>query len=189
MKKSILYIIIGILALTSATSCVKYSPKPRGYFRIELKEREYSRSDSTLPYSFEYPKNLSMIIPSKQDKEWFDIVYPRYNARIYFSYKPVNKNFREISEDSRNFVYKHAFKADAISEQFYANEKNKTYGILYEIKGNTASAVQFVLTDSVNHFLRGALYFNNRPNKDSIAPVVDYITEDIVKIMETTRWK
>ena len=88
MKKSILYIIIGILALTSATSCVKYSPKPRGYFRIELKEREYSRSDSTLPYSFEYPKNLSMIIPSKQDKEWFDIVYPRYNARIYFSYKP-----------------------------------------------------------------------------------------------------
>ena len=140
MKKSIIYIIAVVLASTLATSCVKHSPKPRGYFRIELKETEYSRSDSTLPYSFEYPKNLSLIVPNKQDKEWFDIVYPRYNARIYFSYKPVNKNFREISEDSRNFVYKHAFKADAIGEQFYENAENKTYGILYEIKGNTASA-------------------------------------------------
>ena len=189
MKKSIFYIIIAVWAAMFTTSCVKHSPKPRGYFRIELKEKEYSRSDSTLPYSFEYPKNLSLIVPNKQDKEWLDIVYPRYNARIYFSYKPVNKNFREISEDSRNFVYKHAFKADAIGEQFFENTENKTYGILYEIKGNTASAVQFVLTDSAKHFLRGALYFNNRPNKDSIAPVVEYITEDIVKIMETTRWK
>lgn len=188
MKKSILYIAFALLTLALSTSCVKHTPKPKGYFRIDLKEKEYSRSDSTLPYSFEYPQNLSMIIPSKQDKEWFDIVYPRYNARIYFSYKAVNKNFREVSEDSRNFVYKHAFKADAISEQLYENAENKTYGILYEIKGNTASSVQFVLTDSVNHFLRGALYFNNRPNKDSIAPVVNYITEDIVKIMETTRW-
>ena len=188
MKKSIFYIAFALLTLALSTSCLKHTPKPKGYFRIDLKEKEYSRSDSTLPYSFEYPKNLSLIVPNKQDKEWFDIVYPRYNARIYFSYKPVNKNFREISEDSRNFVYKHAFKADAIGEQFFENTENKTYGILYEIKGNTASAVQFVLTDSVNHFLRGALYFNNRPNKDSIAPVVDYITEDIVKIMETTRW-
>ena len=62
------------------------------------------------------------------------------------------------------------------------------YGILYQIKGNAASQVQFLLTDSVKHFLRGALYFNNRPNKDSIAPVANYITEDIVRLMETAEW-
>ena len=73
MKKSIYYIIIALLGLVINTSCVKHTPKPKGYFRIDLKEKEYSRSDSTLPYSFEYPKNLSLIVPNKQDKEWFDI--------------------------------------------------------------------------------------------------------------------
>ena len=63
------------------------------------------------------------------------------------------------------------------------------HGILYDLKGNTASNVQFVLTDSTKHFFRGALYFNNVPNKDSIAPMSDYIREDIIHIMESFEWK
>ena len=117
------------------------------------------------------------------------IVIKIYNARIYFSYKEINNNFQEIAEDSRNFVYKHAFKADAIVENQYLDSIKKVYGILYEIKGNTASSVQFLATDSTHHFLRGALYFNNHPNKDSLAPVISYISDDIRHIMETLRWE
>jgi gliding motility-associated lipoprotein GldD len=79
-------------------------------------------------------------------------------------------------------------KADAITEQAYLNDENRVYGILYELKGNTASNIQFVLSDSTKHFLRGALYFNVNPNKDSIAPVVDYIREDIIRLVETLEW-
>ena len=117
------------------------------------------------------------------------MVYPTYNARIYFSYKQINNNFQEIAEDSRNFVYKHAFKADAIIENPYEDSDKNVYGMLYEIKGNTASSVQFLVTDSTQHFLRGALYFNNHPNKDSLAPVISYISEDIRHMIETLRWE
>mgnify|MGYP003300928618 FL=1 len=87
-------------------------------------------------------------------------------------------------------VYKpHTVKADAISESLYQSAERDVYGILYELKGNTASNVQFVVSDSVTHFLRGALYFNSNPNKDSIAPVVNYINEDIIRLVETLRWK
>jgi gliding motility-associated lipoprotein GldD len=79
--------------------------------------------------------------------------------------------------------------ADGIGEKVFENKDKDVYGILYDIKGNTASSIQFVLTDSVKNFFRGALYFDNVPNKDSIAPVVSYLREDIVRLMESFEWK
>jgi len=187
MKQLTLFIVLFV-SLT-LVGCSNSTPKPRGYFRIELTEKQYSKANLDEPITFEYPSNVAKIVRHRGNDEFFDIVYPKYNARIYCSYKKIENNFYNISEDSRTFVYKHAIKADAISEQPYENPEKKMYGILYQIKGNTASQVQFLLTDSTKHFLRGALYFNNRPNKDSIAPVADYITTDIVRIMETAEWK
>jgi len=173
--------------------CSENIPKPRGYFRIDLpKEKTYETFNTPgYPYTFEYA-NIAKVAPktgNPDDPFWIDIVYPQFNARIYGSYKKVENNFREISEDSRTFVYKHTVKADAITEQPYENEERKVYGILYELKGNTASGIQFILTDSTHHFFRGALYFNVSPNKDSIAPVAAFIREDIIRLIETLEWK
>lgn len=179
---------IAILSLLLSACSSGDAPKPVAYFRIALEPKQYALSDSCRPYVFEYPSNVARIVYGS-NQDWFDIVYPDYNARIYCSYKPVDGDFRQISEDSRNFVYKHVIKADAISEKSFENPESDVYGILYDIEGNAASQVQFVITDSVRHCLRGALYFNERPNKDSIAPVADYIREDIIRLMETARWK
>lgn len=187
-SKILLGLIGWVLLLLGLTACQHYTPKPRSYFRIHLQEKTYQRSDSTLAYSFEYPANIAYIQNNPKDKEWFDIIYPNYNARIYFSYKPINNNFQEVAEDTHTFVYKHAFKADAIIVNPFDWSEHNVYGILYEIKGNTASSVQFLITDSTHHFLRGALYFDNHPNKDSLAPVISYISEDIRHLIETTRW-
>lgn len=172
--------------------CSEYIPKPRGYFRIDLPEKTYvTFNESGFPYSFEYA-DIAKVVPKggeMRDSFWIDIVYPQFNARIYGSYKKIENNFRDIAEDSRSFVYKHTMKADAIMEQPYMNDEHKVYGILYELKGNTASGIQFILTDSVHNFFRGALYFNVSPNKDSIAPVADFIREDIIRLIETLEWK
>ncbi|MCQ2350720.1 MAG: gliding motility lipoprotein GldD [Paludibacteraceae bacterium] len=183
------FLITAMFLALILVSCNSNTPKPRGYFRIALDEKTYDTVNLQEPVSFEYPSNVARIVYHRAEEEFFDIEYPKYNARIYCSYKDIDGNFYAISEDSRNFVYKHVIKADAISEQPFEAPERSMYGILYLIKGNTASQVQFLLTDSVKHFLRGALYFNNRPNKDSIAPVADYITDDIVRLMETAEWK
>ncbi|MDR1437410.1 MAG: gliding motility protein GldD [Candidatus Symbiothrix sp.] len=122
--------------------------------------------------------------------KWFNLVYPSLNAQIFCSYLPIiSGNFAGITEESRKFAYLHTVKADAINEYFFANPEHKVYGLIYEIKGNVASHVQFVLTDSVTSFFRGALYFDNIPNQDSIAPVLEYINEDIRMLMDSFRWK
>ena len=86
-------------------------------------------------------------------------------------------------------VKNHITKADAINEQPFINHENKVFGILYDLKGNTASAVQFYVTDSTRHFLRGSLYFSAEPNADSLAPVIDFFREDIIHLIETLKWK
>lgn len=192
MKRSKL-LVISIMAaiITVITGCSNSVPRPRGYFRIALPEKEYEKfANDTFPYSFEYA-NVATIErkATKDEPYWVDVVYPNLNAKIYCSYKNINGNFREVSEDARSFVYKHTIKADDITEQPYEDDSAKVYVLLYELKGNTASAIQFVATDSVKHFFRGALYFNNTPNQDSVAPVREYIREDIIKMLESLRWR
>ena len=166
-------------------------PKPRGYFRITLPEKEYSQIDTALPYQFERPQyaRLRPDQASGGQNYWGNLVFPRFEAKIHLSYKEIEENLYQLYEDNRELAFKHTVKADAIKERMFESPENNVYGIMYEIQGNTASPVQFFVTDSTQHFLRGSLYFNTVPNKDSIAPVLDFIREDVVHMMETLEWK
>ena len=83
---------------------------------------------------------------------------------------------------------KHNIKADLISEQVYLNTEKNVYGMLYDYDGLTATAIQFYLTDSLNHFFRGALYFNTEIN-DSITPINFFLKQDIKMLIESLSWK
>lgn len=184
--------ILTILFCFVAGSCGDaLIPRPYGYFRVDLPAHSYTRNDvNGFPYSFDISTAaVSQIKNAEGEKFWMDITYPALNATIYCSYKPVNSDLFNLVEDTRNIVYKHAVKADAIAEIPFENKESKVYGILYELEGNTASPTQFVLTDSIRHFFRGALYFESVPNKDSIAPMVNYVQQDIVRLMESFDWK
>ena len=71
----------------------------------------------------------------------------------------------------------------------YINSNNRVYGIIYDLRGNTATAVQFFVTDSSSNFLRGSLYFDTEPDADSLAPVVDFFREDIIHLIESLKWE
>lgn len=62
-------------------------------------------------------------------------------------------------------------------------------GFAFEMKGPAASPFQFFLSDSTNHFFRGALYFNTQARPDSLAPVYEFVREDLMKMIETFEWK
>jgi gliding motility-associated lipoprotein GldD len=165
-------------------------PLPYGYFRVDLPAHNYKALDADGTYKFDYSTSAEVQQHlEKGHEKWVDIKYPYLNASIYCSYLPVNGNLEQLLEDGRKFVYKHSVKADGIAEKVYLHPEKRMYGILYDLKGNTASSVQFILTDSSKHFFRGSLYFDNVPNKDSIAPMVKYIREDVIRIMESFEWK
>ena len=168
------------------------TPKPRGYFRIDFPEKEYQLFDSThYPYRFLYPTYGVAVEDDSRIAEdfWINVDFPSYKARIHISYKDARGRLDSLTEDSRRLAFKHAHTAEAISERFYTNSETNVHGILYNIKGNTASSWQFFVSDSVDHFLRGALYFSVTPNKDSLAPANKFFGEDLVKLMETVEWK
>jgi gliding motility-associated lipoprotein GldD len=173
-------------------------PRPKGYFRIDLPEKEYILFDQDsseamdMPFIFEYPSygNLSFRQENAGEPGWFNIEFLSYKAKIYFTYKNINGDFEDLMEQTYKMnVKNHIPKADAINEQVIRNNENRVYGVLYDLKGNTATAVQFYVTDSVNHYLRGSLYFSAEPNADSLAPVINFFREDIIHLIETLKWK
>ena len=124
------------------------------------------------------------------EQGWFNINIPVYNARIYLTYKPVQGDLASLIEQTyRMNVKNHITRADAINEELIYNTDKRVFGILYDLKGNTATAVQFFVTDSINHFLRGSLYFSSEPNPDSLAPVIDFFRQDIAHMIETLKWE
>jgi gliding motility-associated lipoprotein GldD len=167
-----------------------YTPRPYGFFRVTISEPEYSFISSPyLPYRFEKSQIAEIKLRESPDEiYWIDIVYTTLNATIHGSYIRINNNLYELTEDARNLAYAHVSRADDLREPFFYHPEKSVYGFLYYIRGNVASPIKFFVTDSVRHFFRGALYFNHRPNKDSIAPMLDYIREDIIHLMETFEW-
>lgn len=191
MISRILYI-VAILTLFTVGACKqKYTPKPYGYFRIDFPEKKYQLSDLNYPFQFEYPTYAKLVPDTLYDAEpyWLNISIPEFKSKIHLSYKPVNNNLAKLTEDSRELAYKHSIKASAINEKRYLNPDKKVYGIIYEIKGNAASSLQFHLTDSTKNFIRGSFYISEIPNYDSLRPVIGFIDEDIYHLIETFRWE
>jgi gliding motility-associated lipoprotein GldD len=175
----------------------KYTPKPRGFFRIGFPEKIYISLDSQFPYQFEIPQ-YARVTPDYQNPDkpqWINVEFPANKAEVHLSYYTLNgngKGNRELlaglMEETRELAYKHSVKANAIEERVFINPGEEVYGTVYQIEGNAASPIQFFLTDSTKHFLRGALYIRATPDIDSLKPVIEFLKRDVIHLIETTQW-
>lgn len=185
-------VILILSALLLFAGCGEsYTPKPYGYFRIDFPPKQWQRTNDSLPYSFQLSA-YARLLPDRTpeaEKGWMNIDYPSYNARIHLSYKKISADTSLASfiADCHRMAYTHTIKAESINEKYF--QRNHLSGLVYYIEGNAASSTQFFITDSTRHFLRGALYFNQHPDKDSLAPVIHYLRQDIVNLMETLSFK
>jgi gliding motility-associated lipoprotein GldD len=189
-RKNILMLLLLVVMFGACDE--SYSPKPRGYFRIDMPEHDYIPFDTNFPYTFEYP-SYAVITPdpfTPEEPYWLNINFPEFKGKIHLSYKKVDGNLVEYLEDSRQFVMKHIPKASGIEDSLILDRDNKLYGLVYNIDGmGAASPCQFFVTDSTSHFVRAALYFDVVPNNDSLAPVIDFLKKDIEHLLATFRWK
>lgn len=176
----------------------KYTPKPRSYFRIDFPEKKYHPLENGFPYQFEIPvySTIEKNPYHTENPNWINVAIPENHAEIHISYYDLDgktqagkSQLNEFMEETHELAYKHSIKADAIQEQVFMNPDKKVYGLIYRINGNAASPLQFFLTDSTSHFLRGALYIQVVPNIDSLKPVIEFLEPDIIHMIETTTWK
>lgn len=184
----------ALLLLLMLTACGDDTPqpKPRGYFRIDLPEKQYVTLDTMVRYSFEYPI-YATIMPDKyspEERDWVNVEFSTFKGTIHISYKYVDGNLSQYLEDAHKLIVKHIEKASGIRDSVMINPERDVYGLMYFLEGEgVASPLQFYVTDSTRHFLRGSLYFNIYPNNDSLQPVIDFITDDVRHLITTLEWK
>jgi len=160
--------------------------KPEAKLRLQYPVPDYNELTLDCPFQFERNK-ITTVIQKKGCG--VNIEYPSMKATVYLTYQPVNGNLEKLLSDAQKLTYDHTIKANEIFEQPRVDSLHKVYGMFYMINGDAASQTQFYATDSLRHFVSGALYFDVKPNFDSIYPAVYYLRNDIRHIMETLTWK
>ncbi len=178
-------ILVAIISLFS-TCNTNVLPKPKSFLSLKYPAASYHKISNNCPYQFEISNQAKLI---EKNKCWAIIEYPKLKATMYITYRKANNNLDDILNEVEKFTFKHAKKADGITDIAYVNYKKKVFAKLYNVEGNVASNIQFRATDSIKNVLAGALYFYVEPNYDSILPAIKYIEKDITHLIETLSWK
>jgi len=177
----------GLLAVISCGS--DPVPKPAGYFRIDLAEQAYLEVPTPCAIRFETPTYSKVALKDQQSTGCFmDVIYPAHKAKLHLTYRPVEDNLRRLITDAQGFKTAHQSRANRIDSERVIRDSAGVFGTMYAVDGDVASPMVFYLTDSVQHFLYGALYFSAPPNGDSLAPVTDRLREDIKHLGASLQW-
>lgn len=203
-----------VISAMFVTCNSNYSPRPTGYYKINFPSRSYQQfNNPEFPFSFEYPtyanivRDTTFFQEKTENPYWLNIDFPRFNGKIYVSYNIIGgktifkikrkegyvdstgiNTFEGLVKSSYELTFKHTYKASSIDDSVFRTA-NGIEGIYFKLGGNTATANQFLLTDSVKNFLRGALYFDATPNEDSLGIVNDFLQEDLKHLINTFKWK
>lgn len=174
-------------AILFLASCKKeVAPKPFAQLRLNYPEATYKNVKNNFNYSF---KASTISHSNWYRKDGLQISYPTLKAKLILRYLPLSNNINTVLLKAEQMVNNHKKKAMNIVGKTYENEDARVYGKLYEFVGNTAVQFQFYLTDSTKNFVNGTLYFDVKPNYDSLRPTIAYLKKDIIHLMETLNWK
>jgi len=181
-------VLLGCLVSSCGKDNTSY-PRPRGYFRIDFPDKIYRQTAEDLPFSCELP-TYSIFSDSKREvNQWqANLQYPRYNATLHCVFIE-DSNLVDHVDFAKTMAYKHRSNAKSIEEIPFVNTPENVYGLIYEIKGEkVACNYSFYLIDSTERFFRGALYFNQAPNSDSLKPVLDFLHSDLKHMIHSFAW-
>ena len=196
-ERHLLVVVVFLMGLCVTVASCRHrdvpTPKPVGYFRIDLPERQYQHTDTTLPFTFEQSDQAVLSIRNQKDGIcWIDMSYPELNAAFKLTCIPVPKadSLRNLMIREEKMVKFHYQKADDVEFSVIRDPEARLWGRFYDIEGKeVATPIIFWMTDSTHYFLRGTLYFNFTPNNDSLQPVIDYLREDFMQFTNTFKWK
>lgn len=161
-----------------------YQPKPTGRLSLNYPNPVYKKNKLSNNFNYQY----NSIAKINKTFNAHNLVYPELKATLYLSYLPIKNNLDSLLNDAYKLPSKHIRKAQEIPERIFINQEKKVYGTMFNVIGDAASQIQFFLTDSIENFLMGSLYFYAKPNYDSLFPAIKYLEKDVVKLIETLEW-
>ena len=171
-----------------------FLPKQSAYLRLDYPKPEYKLiDDKDFPFFFEANTRLSEISDIDINLRSIDFIinYNQLNAQINFQYKNVNSNekLNAYILDLKMTIETHSTMANSVKIKDYSLKEKNIFGRIFDLSGDVASPYQFYLTDSTNNIISGLVYFNIKPNYDSILPAINYIENDIIHLIESFNWK
>jgi gliding motility-associated lipoprotein GldD len=195
--KSLKIILIILLQAIFWVACIHKeepnSAKPQGYFRIATPNPTYITWDSVIPFTFQYNDLARFSLVKQEGKNyWMDLHYPQYNASLKMTLVSLKNDLREhvVNEERMLMFHVEKRKADDIQYSVIFDPNAKLYGQMYDIVGKEAATpLKFWVTDSLDFYVRATLYFNFVPNNDSLEPVIKYLKSDVLKMIDTWKWK
>ena len=169
-------------------------PKQSAFLRLDYSNPQYEQiNNNSFPFLFETNKIVSNISEINIIDESIDFIlkYDELNGQVNFQYKNVDS--KEALDtyilDLKKTIETHSIMANTVRIRDYVLEENDIYGRIFDLSGNVASPYQFYLTDNKNSIISGFVYFNIKPNYDSILPAINYIENDIINLIESFSWK
>ncbi len=182
-----------VCCLVSCSSAPDYSPKPKGFNRIDLPSQEYQPMAEKHPYYFEYSKHAIIQVDTFRNAEphWIILYYPKLDARVQLTYKPVlnsPQRLQAMINDAYLLATKHQVKAESQEDQVVLL-KNGKKAIAINLEGEVPSHYQFYITDTTTNYLRGAMYLMSATKGDSLRPIIDFVKADCRHLLETLKWR
>lgn len=172
-------------------------PKPRAFPRVLFPVRNYvDFRHEECPLTFKYPDYMSVVKRENFFEEkpahpcWFDLEASAFGAKLHCSYYAVEsgKSFEALVTDAFKIADRINQRANFMDEIRVANPQGVS-GLLMEFSGTAASPLHFYLTDSTEHFLKASLYFQSKVIQDSLAPVTDFLKEDLAVMINSMRFE
>ncbi|UOG75483.1 gliding motility lipoprotein GldD [Hymenobacter tibetensis] len=184
---------LQLLSACSSPGSDEYTPKPKGFNRIDLPPHRYQQLAAGHPYTFQYSRYAKILRDSSYlaQPHWINVYYPALKASVQITYadlKGSRQLYSKMLEDARKLTSKHEVKASGIDENILQTPNGMRVAV-FELQGEVPSQMQFYTTDSTKHFFRGALYFRTATANDSLAPVIDYVKKDIVQLLNTLKYQ
>jgi gliding motility-associated lipoprotein GldD len=195
MRLIVVFVCILFISFSCGDDNV-YLPKPRMYPKINLPEGGKKAFDeSYCKMTFNYPEYASIekdnyFFEGKPiDPCWFNVQFNDLAGSLHCSYIPIENraHYDKLINESFRLVEEHNSKANYRQEEYIQNA-NGVGGLYFTLGGEVATNMQYILTDTTQHFFRASLYFNSKVRPDSIRPIYEFVKKDVDEMIESFNW-
>lgn len=197
MSKSVHHLCSLLILLCisiSVSGCSSDAPTPRRYAypRVDTYPQKYSSIVNSADVNIEVNTAVRIVTDSVADADtrWITLSYPKYKANLYITVNKCNSK-SQLQDVIANRVQRISLNTggkdfEQVDLQSEADFKSK----IFTIRGGSTNPVMFISSNQRNCVVSGSLYFldsNAVAKVDSIAPIIDAVSNDIIHLAKHLR--